>query len=308
MKTVLFINKKDPICGVYQYGIRVYKIIEKSKKYRFVYCEISTQQEYRNYIDVYEPSAIIYNYVAFNQTSWLAEDLMREYSYVKHIKLCHEDDVSLLFDVFINDVWQHHYPIYWTARPIFENLDFQYKENKIPVIGSFGFAQVNKNFDKVCKLVNEEFDEAIIRIHTPAITNDMWGINDNMLIVKDMCQREITKPGIKLQITHGFMSNYDLLKFLSENTVNVFMYRTDDHGRSLSSVIDYAVSVKRPLAISKSFMFRHISDVIPSICVEDTTLAQIIKNGHNVLDTHREAWKHDNLIKDYENILDQTLG
>lgn len=307
MKTILFINRKEPVCGIYQYGIRVYKIISNSQKYRFIYCEVGSQQEYENYVNVYEPSALIYNYVSFGVMKWLTEDLMRNYPHIKHLKLCHEDETILLFEAFINDVWEIHYPVYWTARPIFENLNFEYKHNEIPIIGSFGFAFTNKNFDKICKIVNEEFEEAIIRIHTPSIMNDIWGVNERLAHVKNLCEKQITKPGIKLEITGGFLTNEELLKFLSENTINVFLYDTNDKGRGLSSVIDYAISVKRPIAISTAFMFRHISDTQPSICVEDSTLKQIIQNGPEVLDKYRESWKHENLIKDYENILYQTL-
>ena len=54
-----------------------------------------------------------------------------------------------------------------------------------------------------------------------------------------------------------FVNENDLLIFLQSNTMNIFLY-DNLHGRGISSTIDYALSVRRPLGISDSFMFRHI--------------------------------------------------
>ncbi len=54
--------------------------------------------------------------------------------------------------------------------------------------------------------------------------------------------------------------------------------------RSLSGSTDYALSARRPIGISKSWMFRHINWVKPSIFVDETPILDIIKNGTKPLE------------------------
>jgi hypothetical protein len=113
------------------------------------------------------------------------------------------------------------------------------------------------------------------------------------------------KSNIKLEITTDFLDDDGLLNFLASSTINVFLY---DHmpERGLSSVIDYALSVKKPLAISKSHMFRHILAASPSICYEDRTLSEIISSDSDPLQQFRDKWSPSNFIKRYETIINNT--
>jgi hypothetical protein len=97
------------------------------------------------------------------------------------------------------------------------------------------------------------------------------------------------------------LSDDRLLSFLSQSDVNVFLYH-ETGNIGLSSVIDYALSVPVPIAVNKTSMFRHIAK--PEICVEDSTLPQIIANGSGVLDEYRQKWSNANLVLKYESIID----
>jgi hypothetical protein len=61
-----------------------------------------------------------------------------------------------------------------------------------------------------------------------------------------MCFQKNIKPGILLLITHDFFSTNEILTFLQSNTMNIFLY-DQMHGRGISSAIDYAISVKKPI-------------------------------------------------------------
>lgn len=55
-------------------------------------------------------------------------------------------------------------------------------------------------------------------------------------------------------------------------------------------------------------MFRHVSSASPSICIEDSSLKQIIDNGIAPLVPFYCEWSEPNFILDYERILDKVLG
>lgn len=113
------------------------------------------------------------------------------------------------------------------------------------------------------------------------------------------------KSNIKLEITTDFMDNKALLNFLAASSINIFLY-DEEPGRGLSSVMDYVICINKPVAISKSNMFRHVFNTIPSICADNRSLLEIMKSNNDSLLPFREKWSHANFIKRYETIIDST--
>lgn len=110
-------------------------------------------------------------------------------------------------------------------------------------VGSFGFGTPNKGFEKIIATVQNEFDEAIIRLNIPAADfGDPQG--ENARRIAENCRQLIHKKGISLQVTHDFMDNDQVLNFLAQNSINVFLYE-DTKGRGLASAIDFALAVKK---------------------------------------------------------------
>ena len=67
-------------------------------------------------------------------------------------------------------------------RPIFEDISeilntgflneniknfIEYKEYNTPIFGSFGFVSRNKGLDNLVKIINEQYDKAIIKLILP---------------------------------------------------------------------------------------------------------------------------------------------
>lgn len=296
MEVVLFINHKEKQCGVYQYGRRTANILKN-----YVYCEVSSLEELYGFVELHKPTKIIYNYHA-STMPWLGRNNMPD---IKSFGMHHEGSKIVDFDKFIivDSTFIDDERNFAVPRPLFENLNYAKKENTVPVISSFGFGFGNKGFGRLVKTVNDQFDEAIIRLHIPFA---FYGDNDkqSMQNIYPGCYAEVKKPGIKLIITNDFLTDSELLLFLSESTINVFLY-DEMMGRGLSSVIDYALSVNVPIAITKSDMFRHIYNTYPSICVEDRSLKEIISTGAGVLQQYKDKWSNNNLIKNYEQSLDK---
>jgi len=82
----------------------------------------------------------------------------------------------------------------------------------------------------------------------------------------------VSKDGVKLVTSHEFLEKEQLLDFLAQNTLNAFFYDRCE-GRGISSAIENALAVHRPIAITRSNMFRHVLSENPSIteppiCIE----------------------------------------
>ncbi|MEJ7913344.1 MAG: methyltransferase domain-containing protein, partial [Chitinophagaceae bacterium] len=90
--------------------------------------------------------------------------------------------------------------------------------------------------------------------------------------------------------------------FLSSNSINVFLYN-DQPERGISSTPDAAIVSGRPLAISKSRLFRHLFHCTPSICVEDNSIKQIIANGIKPIEHLWKEWDAKSLIWEYDRII-----
>lgn len=307
---ILFINSIHQNCGVYQYGKRLYTIIKKSPIYLYDYKEIGTLKEYQDCIRNHQYSVIVYNYHTSTMT-WLSRDTIQHI--VKNIGIPHESPTDLWdFTINIEPLTDQYNSI---PRPIYEIdkstlkqytptltevqdfIDYGQNQNKI-IIGSFGFGFAFKGFDKIIKYVNEQYDEAIIKL---LITHAHYGPDSIELDVATLCQQINCKNKIEVRISHVFFSDMDLLKFLSTNTINLFIYDRLE-GRSISSVIDLAISAGQPIGLSDSVMFRHVySD---QICVYKTSIQQCINNSKHVVECFNQKWSNLNLIDK----MDQIVG
>jgi SAM-dependent methyltransferase len=313
-KKILIISHKEHQCGVYQFGLNIAEELDKSGKYLFVYAECSSAEEYYSCVNDIKPLAIIYNHYNSITLPWLSRKVIQRIT-VPHIGIIHEVTQAVA-DKADDSVFDFHIApdptlilrnklVFKTGRlvPKYEN---RYALPEVPTIGSFGFGTDGKGFEKLISAVQDEFDEAIIRLHIPFAT---FGDSDGSAAhaIAGRCKNLIVKPRIELQLSHEFLSKEQLLNFLAQNSLNAFFY-DGNKGRGISSVIDSALAVKRPVAITKSTMFRHIVSAIPSICIEDSSLKQIMQNGFKPLARYYKEWSEANLIWDYERIIENVLS
>jgi SAM-dependent methyltransferase len=335
-KSILFISHKKAQCGVYEFGKNIADVLLYSKKYNFIWAECSSLDELRAVVNQNNPSAIIYNFHP-SVMPWLvtrvgprlfrnniADIRIPQIGIIHEVnqqvantattyrnKLFFKNKFSLinsLFDFYIAPdptLLLMNPSVYKTGRliPSYQN---NYPSPLTPTIGSYGFGTPNKGFEKIVQLVQQEFDEAVIRFNIPAAEfGDKNGVNAQNISKK--CKASITKPGIELIVTHDYLNNKAMLDFLAQNTINVFMYENVSN-RGLSSALDNAMAVQRPVAVSNALMFRHVFDVEPSILVTKNNLKTIIQNGIAPLNKHYNDWNAENLLWDYERILDSILG
>lgn len=310
---VLFLNHNIQQCGVYQYGKRIYDIIKKDKDITYIYKEITNYEEYTNLLKENDSiSYIIYNYHS-STMPWLKTQTIQKIA--KNVGIPHESDGSM-FDITCNidpnaTKTITNFPL---PRPIFEGIDFNEmgkslensknmgfikagSELEVPIFGSFGFGFTNKGFDKVLNFVNEQYNEAIIKLVIP---NAFFSNPNTAAHMINICKNIVLKEGIKLMVTNEFFSEEEILFFLHSNTMNIFLYDLM-LGRGISSTIDYALSVKKPLGISDSYMFRNIySD---DISLYKNKIDICLNNSINYCSQFLEKYSHDNMINVFRSII-----
>lgn len=281
----LFINSVQQRCGVYQYGKRLFQHLND----KFIYVELGSREEYDQYMEGKSFEACILNYhpSLFN---WWESTIPTFYLY-------HEGSLNIDKKYILNT---DPTSITGIPRPLYRG-SFHRHDFPSPSFGSFGFGFSDKGFEKIVKLVHEQYDVATIRLLIPYA---YYGDNDGNQAksVVNRCKQLIKKPNIKLYVMHDFLPDEDVVSFLASNDLNIFLY---DHmpWRGCSSVIDYALVAKKPIAISDSAMFRHIySD---SICAYKRPLKDIIADGTTHIDQYVEKWSSDAICN---TILQRIIG
>ena len=86
--------------------------------------------------------------------------------------------------------------------------------------------------------------------------------------------------------------------------MNIFLYPESEVKRSNSSCIDYALSVKKPIAISNSHMFQHIYD--DCICVYKTPIQEIMKTSVEYCKQFLTKFSNEELCKKMKYIIEGT--
>lgn len=296
---VLFLNHTQPVCGVYQFGKRVYELAKNSATVEYVYRELESSDEYISYLSQEKPDVVLYNWYPVTM-GWLSEEMVIRNKDVKHFFLFHDGHIRQNFDKYIfsgaegKDIILTKEKTSMIPRPLFEYKG-DYPENETVTIGSFGFGGWQKGFTSLVERVNYQFSKAIINIQMPfAYFGDRYG-NETRKIA-DQCRQLNINSNIELNIDHTFLSNEDTLRFLAGNDLNVFMYQSQNQG--LSSVIDYALSVKRPIAITNDSMFKHIYK--PELDVNNRSLKKLVITDYP--QEFYDKWNPNNFSKEMDKI------
>ncbi len=338
-KNILFVTHTKQQCGVYQFGKDIYEAIKNSSEYNFIKVECESLRELENAISSNNPKAIIYNYhpavmpwLCVKHTKGRYKNNIATINCVQ-LGIIHEitqeiaDNATAyrneivygdskkmlnsLFDFYIaaDPTLLLKSPfVYKTGRLVPKYINTKILANStIPVIGSFGFGTPNKGFEEIVKKVQNEFEEAIIRFNIPfAEFGDKYGSNAKKIAQE--CKALIKNEKIKLEISHEFLQEKELFSFLAGNDLNVFLYQDKEGtGRGISSATDNALAVQRPVAVSNCPLFRQLLNIKPSICVENSSLKQILANGFEPLKKTVEGWDSKNLLWEYERILNSAL-
>lgn len=309
MNVVLFVNHRKPECGVQQAGKKYYDIFRHSSHYQVHYIDIDAAEEYEHWARVLNPQAVIWNFYSGATMPWLSNERIEAHrNDWKQLCIYHELPLeSKGFDLILHqdpstlDTFPH-----WVlprALPDYHRAVLS--DPEIPTFGSFGFGLGGKGFNTVVQEVCKEYDEATIRLHIPfAAFGDADGAGARWWASE--AQRNLTKPGVTLEVTHEFWSDTFLMDWLALNTCNCFFYG-ENYGRGISGTLDYALAVNRPLAITPSYQFKHVWGVDRECLITEHSLHEIIASGVGHLQTFHERWSPQALIAAFEGAL-ESLG
>lgn len=304
---ILVVSHKESHCGIHQYGLDITEALSTSRKYLFEYAECSSQKELSEYILRKQPRAIIYNYYPATMP-WLDNTITSKIQ-IPQLGVMHEVTQQAVdtADNKLFNYWLYPDPTIVNTNPItfkIPRIVPNYLNVKpttaIPTIGCFGFGFPDKGFEKIVSVVRNEFDRAKINFNIPNALVDKYGILKKKTIKG--CGSIVGDANIELNISQNYFDRRGILDFLAGNTINAFFYDVGKY-KGISSAIDYALAVQRPIAINRCGMFRHIYNAEPSICIEDTTIKEIIENGIAPLYQFSSEWTPANFTARMEKIL-----
>lgn len=308
---VLLINHSARHCGIHEYGLNIHRALATSRRYAVTYAECDDANALAAAVERIRPQALVVNYNP-GTMPWLTPVVAARYSLPK-IEIVHEftsdapDGDASRFD---HHLIQHPLlalegPRLFSYGRLIPYCTPTIPAPPLPVIGSFGFGTPNKGFEKLVLRVQHEFDEALIRLNIP--WNDIIDPAGEMArTTASRCRRMIIKDGVRLEITHDYLTQSELLDWLAANSLNAFFYDSLTM-LGISSVADYALAVDRPFAVTSNPMFRHLHHVRPRITVEHRSLKEIIATGTAPLTPLRNDWSQGRFVKRWEAILDAIL-
>lgn len=302
---VLLVSHHQELCGIYQYGKRLGRVLGQGNQYEFKYLETNSAEPFLNVLSEYDPDFIIYNWHV-STLSWLTPSITYSIN-KKQLIFHHENDLPyhLNADGYIMANMQEA-PLarmYGLPRIIFDFPLLNVEQNLIPTIGSFGFGFENKGFDNLCRRVSDEFDEAILNLHiTSAFFGDRHG--EMARSISDRCMAAVSNPKIKLNITNNFIPDEEIVKFLNRNDINIFLYNFEE-GRGLSSAVDYAVSAEKPFGITSSSMFKHVLSEFPELNLDNHSIKDVIAYGNKPSLHFKDAWSAQRVINKFYKILEE---
>ena len=300
---VLFVNHKQESCGVYQFFKRLVSPFIKDDWY---YIETNEEWEHDHWIGVLQPQIIVYNFYFSGATMpWLTnQKVTSQRGRFKQICLFHEGNIDDKgFDLILHqDPSNTDTRYYNLPRPIPEYEPIVHPINIIPTIGTFGFGLGGKGFTRLVESVMRDFDIAHIRMNIPyAYFGDADGNGARWWA--NAC-REIIKPPYTIDIQHTLLPEKELLDFLYGNDLNAFLY-DDNRGRGISGTLDYALAVKKPIAITRSDQFRHMWDT--ESLVENKNLREIMDGGIGHLLKYHYWWNKTTMLHAFNTAFTKAL-
>jgi SAM-dependent methyltransferase len=312
MTRVLFVNAPPRQCGVYAHGAATCAAMSKSSRLQVRYVEMPEASDARSLIEVVAadvPQVIVYNWHVMTMR-WLDDDVLaqvrRQSPRIAHVAVAHDRAPPW---PLLSGVVQLDPTIDETFREFrIRRLVPEFTPSQQPadnVIGWFGFAARHKGVDRLIHQVNLEFDDAVLRLHIPF---NYYGDRDGELALELAAKcRFLAKPGIRVEVTHDYKTNEELIDWLSANSVNCYMYENIP-ANDISSAIDYALAARRPIAVSDSNMFRHLIKLCPGVRLTGRSLKEIIRDGFEPLEPVRRDWCEANVMRDYEHIVETVAA
>lgn len=301
----IFLNTAKARCSIYESGKMAYDCLAGSTKYTLDYMEV----ELGNRRVPLSYDFYVFNYHDATSMAWLDTACVHELPGIKMtlvLEVAPNDpfvrvqpdhfDAYLVLDPTVGRVNSSVYPF---PRPIEPAPSIEPLPNyPHPVLGSFGLPTEGKGFDKIIAAANREFDSATIRLNIPP-ADYMTPAQRDAVEATIQSLTALARPGISVQVTREFMDKPGLIRWCSQNTLNVFLY--DRAMVGLAATTDQAISSGRPLAVSANETFRHIHSFLAPYPFR--TLKESISCSQPEVTRMQEAWSQAAFARTFETVL-----
>ena len=310
---ILFVNPPITQCGVHQYGKRLFDALDQYGRNAYRLVGPSVPSDLQVAEACYHPDLFIFNWhPGINLCDWY-----HTYGRARNaVAIYHDgdlDETAWRGVLFSDPTKQNQGKWYSIGRPLPDwSASGEYRvfnRNSRPIIGINGFVGAWAPLGVI--VVMQQCAEALIRLHLPyAVYGDGDGGQARHAAAE--CKRiAARKPGIVFEVSHDFMSPTELSLWLSQNDLNLYVRNLPPHWRGVSSVLDYALAARRPIAVNSNVAFRHVHGLNPSIQIEHLPLRTIMENGIAPLEPLLDAWSPAKVAEGVElqlaNILETPL-
>jgi hypothetical protein len=309
-------------CGVGLYGKHWATALLEAEDFDFAVLYTDSMQETLNTIYNLQPDIVFYmwNRIA---SGWMENPVIKQiFPKIKHVNICVDTITQQeVVDNFSPEQHNGGFDYLLVCNPTLVGNDKVFVSSKLlppaptipeytgdfPIIGYHGFALGYKGIARLASVINDEFDEAIFRLHMPrSWFMDHYG--EETAQRKFEISRIITKPGIKVEYTHHMMEPQEMVNWLSQNSINCYFYDRMDHA-ALASSTDYALAARRPIAVSRSNYFKDFFTCNPSVVInEPHSLKEIIANGIEPLKHLHESYTKENFIKNWSVAINKIIS
>lgn len=301
----LYFNHQERNCGVHEYGRLLAGKLQSSNEFELNYVEVKSKEEFLlSALSSQLGSVIFVNYHPHTMP-WMTANLVRS---IRHpiIGIMHEFgylnafyEGSQIFDfrALIDPSVSSRVPNVSVHPRVIPGYNPSTKPRDSFTVGSFGFATPSKCYEHIVTLVKREFNQATIRFNIPPSSFCDPDAHEAHRIADD-CRKIVAGSDITLEILHEFLPPQDLVNFLAESTINLFVY-TDDKHRGISSAVDFAVASGRPFGVSSGTMFRHLRHVCPEVFISNHGIKGVLEYGDNPVRKLKELWSDNRLASSF---------
>ena len=304
MRKALFINadSSKPHCAVFQAGKIYGAAMQESKELEIDYIEVGDGSTL--------PDPTLYDAVIFNYQHLTMQIMPPEYFSLCKIAIgflyearldpssspLHIPDLMAgqLFDVLISpDPTFESTPKVWGMPRVIPRLLPPYlgqSGRHVPLIKTFGFPSPWKNLSGVIEMMNDEFEEATFQLNFSRASHQEGTPLHERQIEAALALKDIAKPGILVEVTQEYKTDEELVAWLNDSDLNVFLSypeRGIQTGGALLASADMAISAQRPLLVSDSIEVRHLE------LAKGPSLKEAMKNGRGIEYLY-EVWSPEN--------------
>lgn len=307
---VLFVNSFEPSCGVHQFGVNLWRILSASERIAFIYIAPRSDAELLAAIETHQIDTVLFNFYPCT-FPWLTLDTLNAVRArgAKLVSIYHEVRITG-FDAFIypDPTFEGNYrqlnQWFPMGRPLPKARENQTQfpyTNDIPLISTSGFGFAWKGHERLTRMVVAQFARATLRLHLPfAKFGDADGAQARATAQR--CREIVAGTDIELLVDHSFMEPETFVDWLAESDLNAYLYDEADMSRGIASTTDHALAARRPIALTRTRMFRHLHH-IEGIFVEERSLPEIMAAGIEPLQPAYEVFSEQRVLAHVENVL-----